>query len=450
MFCTKCGNQLPENAKFCVKCGAKIEKIDAPNVTVVPPVSIPTPANEQENKTVETIVDNDYDVKPKSEPTPVEPQEANGDNGGQAINSSNFANGFVPNGTLENQNSWVPPVVNPQLNTNAYNQPQQPIYSNHNVNNPSYIQPQEEKKDGKKKAEKPRQSVVVKVFSVLLSILLYCSLFSATLLTITRQTFTEENVSEWINEVKWSEISIADFSSKYDTLTDVVLDVCRTQDGGKDMTRKDAEKLIEKVFAKELLNDFIEDYRSYLFDGKYPEGISVDSVISYLKENEKEIVRAFSSVGYEGFYINYDKLEDLLEDKVGDKFSIPTLDNKYHSTLSLVRFFLSDTMNLILWIVTGLLAILLMLINLKYIQNVLTCYGVPAIVIGVAYLLMYLVLLLIFGVNTVSIIYAMLQLIIQKVLTWGIVLFVAGVLMVVAKVIIDAICYRYSKNKEAA
>ena len=38
MFCEKCGNQLPEDAKFCANCGAMVEPDDSAAPATAAPV----------------------------------------------------------------------------------------------------------------------------------------------------------------------------------------------------------------------------------------------------------------------------------------------------------------------------------------------------------------------------------------------------------------------------
>ena len=59
MYCSKCGNQVPDGASFCPKCGAAIAKGSVPGTT-----EVPAPQN------VAPAIDNPL---PPAEPAPVAP-----------------------------------------------------------------------------------------------------------------------------------------------------------------------------------------------------------------------------------------------------------------------------------------------------------------------------------------------------------------------------------------
>ena len=51
MFCEKCGNEIPDNSKFCAGCGAKVEPVEASAESVeqvVEPVAPPAPVKAPE------------------------------------------------------------------------------------------------------------------------------------------------------------------------------------------------------------------------------------------------------------------------------------------------------------------------------------------------------------------------------------------------------------------
>lgn len=77
MFCSNCGKELPEGAKFCADCGHPIqEPVKAPDPKPEPePVVIPAPAPEPEPEQRKSAPERENERLFVSEPEPVVPEE---------------------------------------------------------------------------------------------------------------------------------------------------------------------------------------------------------------------------------------------------------------------------------------------------------------------------------------------------------------------------------------
>lgn len=82
MFCEQCGNEIPENSKFCSSCGAKVEPVE-PIEPVVEPEPAPEPAPEPE-QAVKATPPPKAEQAPPPPPPPIQP----------ASSSSSYSNGY--------------------------------------------------------------------------------------------------------------------------------------------------------------------------------------------------------------------------------------------------------------------------------------------------------------------------------------------------------------------
>lgn len=81
MFCEKCGNEIPENSKFCALCGTKVEPAEASDQmtdSAPQPAATPAPTPAPAPKVAPT-------PPPSAQPAPVQQSNANFNNKGNLV-----------------------------------------------------------------------------------------------------------------------------------------------------------------------------------------------------------------------------------------------------------------------------------------------------------------------------------------------------------------------------
>lgn len=292
-----------------------------------------------------------------------------------------------------------------------------------------------------------KQSAGAKVVCILLSIVLTVSLLLSVTFSIIHSGFGKRNLTEWIDTLDVSELTIpAGQNGKAVPLSEFVYDNIKNEPSLDNVTKKTVEKLINKQAFKDVAKDVIAEATAYLFDGKHANGIPTRTVVDMIEQNESRLVQAFVSSGIltddEGFHIDYEKTEKMLEDMYGQTISIEKLTKIDSSIVSLIRFVLSDVFLLILWLLTALWVGLLVLADHRNLLTLTLYIGIPLIIVAGIYLGIIIAADIILASMTDSIIFAAARLIISKMVLSAVIMGLVGILSVISCSVIKKIMER--------
>lgn len=240
----------------------------------------------------------------------------------------------------------------------------------------------------------PKQSVPARVFCVLLSILLCLALLIASSLTILRVSLTGDGLSQWIGDVDVSDISVS-IEGKKVTLSEYLYDVSQDRDLG--LSKKDISDLLDDDLVKDFLSSATEQYQNYLTTGS-GSGVDTDMILDFLEDHEDDIrdsILRKTSHDWEDLTFHYDKIEEQLDEQLGDTLSVKHLNAISGNALSLVRLSIMPVTIILAWLLCALLALGLILMNLRRASSLLFYIGIPVLITGVVLCLMGLACLLV-------------------------------------------------------
>lgn len=263
-----------------------------------------------------------------------------------------------------------------------------------------------EKKEKKEKAAKASsgRNVGRILLSILLSLLLFVSLLASSLVTLVRLTVREENLESALRDLSLSSLKVGGYSgdpensddasdgalpADTEELADYLYDMAKDAPGWENATRKDIAKAMEEPLVNEFLTQMATDYADVVIRGEDPagKGLTPENITDFVLDHEKETLDVMRKAGYTGdLRIDREELESSLRDTIGDTFvpeNIVTGD--YQEYMTIFRIVVSLPVLIGLWVITAALVILLIVVNKHRFSAVLSCVGVPALIIGLLF-----------------------------------------------------------------
>lgn len=315
-YCSNCGNNLPEGAKFCSRCGAAQRNV------ISVPVAVPVEAAPQ---------------VPAAEPmvAPATVPEVNTHTAEPAAEAPEVTQGAPAYEQAEEPFYTQAPV---------YTQPAQP-YVPPVYNNTGYDAPKPKYKAPKEKvplfAKKPLgfgKGLLV----VILCILLFVSSIGAALIGTIRMATQPEAITELVTGVSLSDIPAdlfyldADqFGEDADLLDVIHADLCNMNPAWEELSTKKLEKYLQEVilpFAAEEINDVIDD----IYRGKTSAAVTMKEV-SKLLRNSAEYLADLAD-----FELTEELqeaiLNDMVSDQVFDMVDMEYLQETYDSVMNIIHW----------------------------------------------------------------------------------------------------------------
>lgn len=355
--------------------------------------------------------------------------------------------------------------------------------------------------------KKRKQGVFTKILCALLSVVLFIALTVSTVLTVFREALSGDFVETIVNEIDLSEIDfgtpkdeagalyidgtdlkverLSEVSTPTDAITALentelqsVLDAIGSEDaenainellenpeasGNKTLAdmaydlclefgydEVDPEKLAEVIngpLVKDFITETIEDYKDYIIDGgEDSTGLTAEKIVDYIKEKEEEIKEAFSYIGIEEeIEINYDELEREIEATIGDELPVDNLVTIAPDAVKAVRAIISRETLLILWGIVGALSLIILLLCINTISNALIFIGIPTGLLGGLMVLVATRIKPLLSSYQDNSFFDASMIAFPTVFKFGIILGVAGILMLALKIIVIAVKRRKAK-----
>ena len=345
MNCPTCGNPLPENAKFCNKCGRSIRK-ETPETPAFPP------APEEKNPVIPTAFHAAEEKEPASSTTFHAP-EANLFSSGRAPQSpasekpagerpprprfdvrtgkpilyDNEGNRVTepPRPVQSPRPRFDPRTGRPVLNEvpkPAAPVPPRPHYdvqtgepivydaAGNRVSpaprttprpaTPAAPQPPMPEPPRRVKAVRP--SGGLKAVCIILCVLAALSGLLASVTGVVRTGFRADTVRALVEEADLSGLRMTDSSGREVSLADYIEQTCRIdflQEYGID--RNELNTLLDQPFLKRYVGKLLAGYAVSLADGEEPEPLTRNGLVDFLRSNDQQIkqLTGFSFVEYE-------------------------------------------------------------------------------------------------------------------------------------------------------
>jgi hypothetical protein len=422
MFCPNCGFDLPEGSKFCLSCGNKIPEIN------VPPTNVEEKEEPNQGEWQDAMSDleigvNDDDIIPMSAES-ITPDDVT-----IAVARPQPALLFEEDGDNMTIAVTRPPAEKEEPPQNAENDLS--VYDHED--------PSSHKNTKRSYSSKP-PSAFATVLSVILSILIFFTASSAIALGLLRDAFSEDSISDWVEEIDVGEIDISMFSSKYDTVSELLRDFFISQDKWNNLSEKKVELLLKKNSIKDFVEDTLVEYSEFIFEGKTGKGLTTEVIIDFMQENENSFLSTLDP-RLEGIRLkfNYDDIEGMLDENLGDALSLRAIKNNNRTAVSLIQFFASSTFNVILWALCLVFIGLLALLNLKRIQRVFNYVGIPMLILGIILTILYITLRALFGIGSHNIISILITPFANNIIGIAMICLGTGIASIAAKITIDMI-----------
>lgn len=263
--------------------------------------------------------------------------------------------------------------------------------------------------------------------TVLLSILLCLALLAGTVLTAARNTVSSENIAKLISQLDLSAIRVSGNSRRVarpqlshgaghavtmtrtpetaaasrlaeetgdQSLADAILGLLQNQEGIEgleDVTTDQINEVLSQDFVQDFLGDVTEDYVEAIVNGEeLPEdaGLTADKVTDFLVEHQDDLNAAMNDAGIET-EIKID--EDTVRESLGKDLEkvvppVSKIREQYAGPIEAVRTVMSSTVLIAVWAVAAVLAVLILLVNIKRLSGGLLGLGIPALIVGVVLL----------------------------------------------------------------
>ena len=345
MNCPTCGNPLPENAKFCNKCGRSIRK-ETPETPAFPP------APEEKNPVIPTAFHAAEEKEPASS-TAFRAPEANLFSSGRAPQSpaSEKPAGERPPRPrfdvrtgkpilYDNEGNRVTepprPVQSPRPRfdprtgrpvLNEVPKPAAPVAPRPHYDvqtgepivydaagnrvspaprttprpaTPAAPQPPMPEPPRRVKAVRP--SGGLKAVCIILCVLAALSGLLASVTGVVRTCFRADTVRALVEEADLSALQMTDASGREVSLADYIEQTCRIdflQEYGID--RNELNTLLDQPFLKRYVGKLLAGYAVSLADGEEPEPLTRNGLVDFLRSNDQQIkqLTGFSFVEYE-------------------------------------------------------------------------------------------------------------------------------------------------------
>lgn len=423
MFCPNCGFNLPEGSKFCLNCGNKIPEINVPK-TNAEEKEEPNQGEWQDAMSDLEIGVNDDDIIPMS--------------------AESITRDDVTIAVSRPQQNLIAEEDDDNNMTIAVTRPpkkeEQPPKNEEDDLSVYDCKLSASPKSSKSSYSSAPPSTLATVLSVILSILIFFTASSAIALSLLRNTFSEDNISDWVEEIDIGEIDVSMFSSKYDTMSELLRDFFISQDSWGGLGKRKVELLLEKESVKDFIADTLVEYSEFIFEGKSGKGITTDVIINFIQENENAFLTTLDPrLNGIPLSFNYSDIEGMLDKNMGDALSLRAIKNNNRTAVSLVQFLASSTFNIILWVLCAVFIGLLALLNLKRIQRIFNYVGIPMLILGVILAALYVALSIIFGIGANNIISILITPFANNIIGIAMICLGAGIVSIAAKITIDMI-----------
>ncbi len=378
MFCGKCGKQLPDGSKFCGYCGASLEEFNsfADKAEEIKEEIVPA-AEEKIEDAVESVPVVEEIIE-EAAPVIEEVKEES------ATVVEEIKEETVP--VIEEVKEEAEPVVE-EIKEKAT--PVVEEVKTEVKNASDKAETKDETKSEKPKKEKPAYKFNFGRFllSLLLAVILFALVFTASSITIARHDLSEDNCEDLIEDAKLEKLVLPIEGGDEMELSEYVYDLCREFDIDDDVSRSDIEDLLEEDYIKDFIEENVEEYRAYIFDGEKTEGITSKEIVKFVKKNENKIRRTIGLYGDDEFVFDYDELEDTLDESLGDDFSIEIIEENYKTEAKAVQLGLSVISQIVFVFLTVVFAVFIFIVNKKRVRNAFVYVGVPLTVAGALFLI---------------------------------------------------------------
>ena len=290
-----------------------------------------------------------------------------------------------------------------------------------------------------KKEKKRRLSPLRRLLAVLLSVLLFFSLLSASALLLARITFSRGNLERWIGNMQWRQL-LTDITAEEPVRSGTLLlslsdgapvlpeelptelpteapsglpDLSGAFDGDGDAAGSftlenfdlydTAEKLFGeneewqklpkeeiRTFCEELTEDLMVEAAGraadYLLDGKEDAAVTPDDALAFIRRKEPDARQLLSDLGYTAAWeLDYGKLREQLKEVMGEGIRFSALLPEVPEEVTTLRRLVSVKTVLLLFGASLLFLLLLLPVCLGDLSAVLPCVGVPLNLAGLLY-----------------------------------------------------------------
>ena len=368
-FCIQCGNPLSANARFCARCGTRVEPL-APVV--------PTPAAEEPSvQPIYSPVASAVPVSAPAEPVfvpeepvfvPEEPVFAP-EPQSEPVFSTPVQEEPIP------EAPQTEPVWQPAPEETIY---EGPVYAD--PPEPAYVPPV--KVERKPLVAKKPLSLGKKILVVFLSVLAFIFGTATVMALCLRSTITADNVASFIGNLDISEVqadTIVTDAKQDDTISDYL--IRHLESYGVDcsmLSNDDVDKYLEKCVVP-FVKDEAKEFASALLTGKGKASITMDEIRELVNDSRLYLLEEH------GVYISAETAEELVTwiDGFGITEMADTryLEKEYGDILDTARLVLSWAAVAVFGFLTFLMLLFIWLTNKSLIRNLNTT-GTIATVVG--------------------------------------------------------------------
>lgn len=494
MFCVNCGNEIEEGTKFCTRCGHKVpETQPSPvNAARTEENAVPETVKAQAEEPVKEAVPEAAEVEieaaeepieaqpqpeteiPPHEPVmaaPVKPEqekkpERQPERKPEAEKAPARESREAPARQPEGEPVYRQPVAQgayqpaqaahqyePAAAQAAHQYEPAAAQAAHPVTvvvNQGTYQPEQQtaaKRGAKKPPETGKQRAASAAVSVILALLLFAFLTSATAVTILNVSLAPDSLTSTVQDMDVANMDISGVvGGEETTVADYAYDLVRDM-GWEDISRRDVEEMVEKPFVANFVSEMSQEYMSALSGNGKSDGLNADRVVDYIKDHEDEIQEAAADAGFEGeLYFDYDRIEREVDDIVGDKLEISSIEENNSLYFKLAKLVFSKVVFIGLWVVTALLCVLIILANKRRVSRALTYIGIPTLIIGLTALIASAAVSLFLDMDSKTLIKLLYSLAGNTVLMTGIIMTAIGVVFIAVRIIVRSVRKRMAIN----
>lgn len=304
------------------------------------------------------------------------------------------------------------------------------------------------------------QKLSKRLLSLLLSFLVYLLILGFSFISIVEMTFSESKIRAFITENGLSELP----SSMEDgeTFADTVYGIAKK--AGSLITKRDIKVLLNKNLVKRFACECLEEYRSWIIDGRRHDGFTPQDFVDFYSENQdkfnslivslpdtKRQIREAYERDYPSAEISYEEYTQLikkqlryseeeliaLEERISsiigqDSFTIKELNRASGGLLSTTRLLLSPVVQVILIILVLACIAGITLLNQDSIRRLLLYAGNPFNAGGLLLFGVSIFAELLIGISSNPVVYIGAKLTAGPYLIWGIIMLSLGLLTLTA------------------
>ncbi len=343
LYCEMCGTPHKRNARFCISCG---NKFDTSNI--IPVVPIIPPEEKQVSKEDEYIPPESQAVDPDPQPEPEQKRESESESEKKEITED-----------------------------------------------------KKEKKENKKnKKTKAKQNVFLKILSVFFAVILAVLLIASTAVTLLHTVISPDNtqnlVADLIDSIDLDDLYINTPDGKL-SIGEYFIQSCQKNKGWENVTENDLEDTLEEEYIHEFASEIINEYLTEFVENDGELNITAEDIYDILESNDKTIKKMAKDLGFEGNLQIKEKKDTIIsniEKQIGQeginiKLNVEAIGGSAVSGLALqsILFIFTDIAMIAMWGIVAVFALIIFFINWGYFGNFLRSCGIPALIIGVIYLI---------------------------------------------------------------